>query len=180
MSCDHDHVHIRAFEPGDAERLVRMFERLSRTSVYRRFFTLFSRLDGPLLAHLTAIDHLDHESVVAAVGDEIVAVANYDRRVDDPRTAELSVLVEDDCQRHGLARKLLRQVTWLARDRGVSSLTVTMLTENQPALGLLRSIVPNVTLVRDGPEVRAVMPLRPRRATPGASRETAPMVATSA
>ena len=166
MSCDHDHVEIRPFEPADAERLVRMFDRLSRTSVYRRFFTVMPRLDGPVLRHLTSVDHVDHEAVVATIGNEVVGLAGYDRRDDDPTVAELSVLVEDDCQRQGLARKLLRQVSRLARDRGVTTLAVSVLTENQPALRLLRSTVPDVTLVRDGPEVSALMPLRARGARP--------------
>ena len=169
MTCDHEHVVLRPFEASDRERLVRMFDRLSPSSVYRRFFTIFPKLDGPVLAHLTAVDHVDHESVVAVLGDEIVGLAGYDRRAGERDTAELSVLVEDDCHRRGLARRLLRDVTRRARDQGVTRVTVSMLTENQPALGLLRSIEPDVTLIRDGTEVQAAMPVRPRRATAAAS-----------
>ena len=128
----------RPLEPGDAARLTRMFSRLSPETVYRRFFTSMPVLDSRILRALTSVDHVQHEALVVAVGDEIVALASYHRHKDDPAVADIAVLIEDGWQHHGLGRLLTRRLTRLARERGVEQFHADVLADNAPAVGLVR------------------------------------------
>lgn len=128
----------RPLREDDDVRLIRMFDRLSRETVHRRFFTLTPKLDGPLLQALTDVDHDRHEALVVAVGGEIVAIASYYRRPDDPTVADVAVLVEDGWQHHGLGRRLMRQLVRWARERGVEQFHADVLADNSQAVGLIR------------------------------------------
>src|SRR5437879_4442671 len=108
---------VRPVEPDDAERLRRFFGRLSDQTVYRRFFTLFPAPPPAVLAHLLSGDGRDHESLAVLDGDEIVALAGWDRLAGDAAgdgetdEAEIAVLVEDAWQHRGLGRALVRMLT---------------------------------------------------------------------
>jgi len=130
---------VRPLDPtADAERVARMFDRLSDDTVFRRFFTLAPKGDRRLLDALLSVDHDQHEALVMQVGTEIVAMASYHRHPDDPAVADVAVLVEDGWQHHGLGRRLMRQLTRLARQRGVDSFHADVLADNRKAMGLIR------------------------------------------
>ena len=133
-------ARVRSLSPslGDAERLQRMFARLSPDTIHRRFFTLMPRLSDPLLRTLTDVDHDRHEALAVVVGDEIVALASYHRSADDPTVADIAVLVEDGWQRTGLGARLVRALTRLALARGVERFHADLLASNRPAVGLIR------------------------------------------
>jgi GNAT superfamily N-acetyltransferase len=141
-STDPD-VEPRPLETGDAERLVRMFSRLSAQTVRRRFFTVVPRLEGPLLASLTSVDHDCHEALVVVVDDEIVGLASYQRHPDDPSEADVAVLVEDGWQHVGLGRRLAERLAGLARQRGIERFHADVLVDNRPAVGLIRRMNPS-------------------------------------
>jgi GNAT superfamily N-acetyltransferase len=139
-------------EPEDGERVRRLFERLSPQTVYRRFFTLFPTPPLDVLRHLTIVDHLDHESLAVLDGDEIVALASWDRPAHDAAEAELAVLVEDAWQHRGLGRALMRMLTAEAARHGITVLNATVLSDNQPARGLAVSLARPERVHMDGPE----------------------------
>jgi GNAT superfamily N-acetyltransferase len=151
----------RPLEPADAPRLVRMFDRLSRETVFRRFFTGSTKLDGVLLRALTSVDHERHEALVVAVGDEIVALASYHRHADDPSVADVAVLVEDGWQHQGLGQRLTRQLGRIARARGVARFHAEVLAENRPVIEMIRRMGPGARPRLDGGELEYDLPLRP-------------------
>jgi GNAT superfamily N-acetyltransferase len=154
-------TELRALEADDRARLVRMFERLSPTSVQRRFFTLVQHLDGRLLDDLVAVDHLDREALVLVEGDEVIGLAQYVRiQAPGRSSAEIAVLVEDAWQHRGLGRKLMISLGQLALERGITTLEATILSQNDPALKLLRGLAPAARFERDGPELRVTTPIR--------------------
>jgi RimJ/RimL family protein N-acetyltransferase len=159
LRCD-EPGWIRPVEPEDAEALVRMFDRLSPESIYRRFFTQLPSLDGKFLEWFAVADHDKHEGVVYTVGGEIVGVAHYERLKDDPNTAEIAVIVEDDCQRRGIARKLMNRLTRLAGERGIRNLSAVVLTNNQAARSLAESMVPDARPRWVGGEIEYSFPVR--------------------
>jgi GNAT superfamily N-acetyltransferase len=132
------HSVPRPLTPDDADRLVRMFARLSRETVYRRFFTLMPALEGSILKALTTVDHDRHEALVVTVGDEIVALASYHRSAHDPSVADVAVLVEDAWQHHGVGRRLVRRLARLAAERGIERFHADVLADNRNALGMIR------------------------------------------
>jgi len=147
-------LEVRIAGPADAERVHRFFERLSPESVYRRFFTLFPSPPAQLLNYLAAAETEDHESLAALDGDEIVALASWDRRVPAGDEAELAILVEDSWQHRGLGRALIKMLTAEAARHGVTVLTASVLSDNQPARRLAIAMAHPEHVEIDGPETR--------------------------
>jgi RimJ/RimL family protein N-acetyltransferase len=141
---------IRPVEADDVERLRDLFFRLSPHTVYLRFFSPVKKPSEKVLAHLAAVDHWSRDALAAVVDGEIVAVARYDRDADDPERAEFAVVVEDEWQGHGLGSLLLDELAQTAHERGVTTLTATVLGENQRMLSLARRLGPVHTFLDHG------------------------------
>jgi GNAT superfamily N-acetyltransferase len=149
---------LRTVEAGDLEAIARTYRGLSPESLYQRFFTLMPD-PTPLVAHhLALVDHEDHEAFLVLDGDDVVGVAQWDRRRDRPDQAEVAMTVADAWQRHGLGRALVRVLAGDAHRHGITALTADVLTENRAAAGLAHSQRPATTGV-DGPETRYLFPL---------------------
>ena len=144
-------MEVRPVRADDADRVRRLFERLSPESIYRRFFTLFPAPPASVLRRLTVVDHRDHEALAVLDGDEIVALASWDRPAHTADEAEVAILVEDAWQHRGLGGALMRMLTGEAARRGISVLNATVLADNHPARHLAAVAHP-ATVVLDGPE----------------------------
>lgn len=147
---DGTQVALRAILPADAERLLRLFPRLSPQSIYRRFFTPVPRPNRALIDHLVAVDYTDRLALVALVDDEVVGVARYDRSRSEPDEADAAVIVEDAWQGRGLGTRLLSRLSAAAEQRGVRVLTAEVMAENRPMMGLLRTIAEDVEVRYQG------------------------------
>jgi RimJ/RimL family protein N-acetyltransferase len=131
---------VRPIEAEDAERLRRLFFRLSAETVYRRFFRPIHEPTPSVLAFLCAVDHDRRDALVAVDGEgEIVAVARYDR-LGETDEAEVAVVVEDAWQGQGIGSRLVRRLAALAESRGLQVFTATMLGDNRAASGLLHHV----------------------------------------
>ena len=156
-------VEFRAIRPDDAERLERLFYRLSPQSLYLRFFTPMTRPSAPLIQRLTHVDYVDRLALVAIIDDEVVGVARYDRLAAvapsqlsvDPGEAEAAVIVEDAWQHHGIATRLLWRLSAAARARGVHTFTGTIMAANRRMVGLLSELGEDVELELSGSEYLA-------------------------
>lgn len=157
-------VTARPIRADDAARLGRLFRRLSRETVVKRFFTAVTDPSGKVLAHLATVDHHDREAFVAVVGDDVVGVARYERSARDRRVAEAAVVVEDAWQRRGIGRFLLRRLGDAAVAAGIERFTASALATNQAPVLLARALAPLVEVALDGGEVALVIPLSPASA----------------
>lgn len=153
-------VATRPVQPEDRVLFRRLWPRLSRDTVYRRFHSPLHRLPPEAVDRLVTVDHDLREAVVALVGGEVVGVARYDRSPADPATAEFAVLVEDAWQGIGLGRQLLVELVDLAADRGVRTLTATVQRDNDRVIGLIRRLLPRSTFTSDLDVFAVVSPLR--------------------
>jgi GNAT superfamily N-acetyltransferase len=135
----------RTVRPDDGPLFCRMWSRLSRETVYRRFHAPLRQLPPGMLRHFLAVDHDLREAVVAVVGEEVVGVARYDRSPVQPDVADVAVLVEDAWQGVGVGRQLLTELNELAGARGVRVLTASVQADNDRALGLARQLLPGAT-----------------------------------
>ena len=156
---DGSELEVRPIDAGDVGRLRRLFDRLSPTSVYFRFFAPIRRPRPGALEHLAAVDHDRREALVAVVDDEIVAVARSDSGA-GAAEAELAITVEDAWQRRGLGVRLSRRLAELARARGYTAFTASVLGENRGALALMRAITPNVDVRFRSGQYDVYVPLR--------------------
>jgi GNAT superfamily N-acetyltransferase len=150
---------VRPIAPGDVERLQRMFERCSPTTVHRRFFSPVRRASRRMLMRLTNVDHDRREALVALHDDEIVAVARYDGRA-GATEAEIAVTVEDAWQHRGVGVRLARRLAHTARHHGFERFVATMLPDNRQALGLLRKLSPDAAVQFADGAYAATVPLR--------------------
>ena len=145
-------LKVRPVEEADADRVRRLFERLSPESIYRRFFTLFPAPPPSVLRRMTVVDHRDHEALAVLDEDEIVAIASWDRPAHAADEAEIAVLVEDAWQHKGLGRSLVRMLTGEAARSGIAVINATVLADNHPARHLASTVARPDTVVMDGPE----------------------------
>ena len=142
-------VATRPVQPDDRVLFRRLWPRLSRDTVYRRFHSPLHGLPSETLDRLVTVDHERREAVVAVVGGEVVGVARYDRSPADPDTAEFAILVEDAWQGMGLGRQLLTELVELAAARGVATLTATVQRDNDRVIGLIRRLLPQSSFTPD-------------------------------
>jgi acetyl coenzyme A synthetase (ADP forming)-like protein len=127
-------VRVRPIRPDDEARLLGLYERLSDESLYLRFF---SPVPAPTAAHLerlTTVDYDQHMALVALLGDDIVAVARYDRTGGDQ--AEVAFSVQDDQQGRGLGTLLLEHLAVVARSKGITTFTADTLPNNARMLNV--------------------------------------------
>lgn len=158
LCIDDTTITVRPIAITDAERLARLFTRLSPESVHFRFFSPVRRPPRAALLRLADVDHQRRDALVALVDDEIVAVARYDAKPGS-HEAEIALTVEDAWQHHGLGKRLARRLAVLAKHRGYDTFVATMLPDNRAALNLMRKLVPGAEVRFVGGEYAAAMPL---------------------
>jgi RimJ/RimL family protein N-acetyltransferase len=142
LLVDGTRLHLRPLTRDDRDGLLRLFQRLSDESRWRRFMSPKRTLAPRELDYLTDIDHFGHEAF-AAVDERdgsLVGVARYVRHRGTETVAELAVEVADELQRRGIGTALCLRVIERARDNGFTVLTATTLWSNQPARRLLRCL----------------------------------------
>jgi ribosomal protein S18 acetylase RimI-like enzyme len=113
-----------------------MFNRLSALSRIRRFFSPTESGPAWELNYLANAAGCDRLVLVAQMGEEIVGVARYHRV--GPEHADVAVVVQDEWQRHGLGHRLMAHLAVAARHDGIDAFDVSILGDNDAALGLLR------------------------------------------
>jgi len=116
-------VFIRPIKPEDAPLLVDLFDTLSPTSIYYRFFGPLKALPHSMLVRFTQVDYDREIDLVAleetAEGKErMLATA---RVISDPdgKSAEFAVLVGDPWQGKGVGARLLEKCLGIAKERGI-------------------------------------------------------------
>lgn len=123
---------IRPLDPMDESALGDLAGRMSADSLYRRFFAP-GRHHADVYAH-----HLCHDegaaarAIVLETDGIIVGVAAAEDVA--PGAAEVSFLVEDAMQGHGVGTLLLEHLTAALRTLGVTTLEAQVLAENGPML----------------------------------------------
>ena len=96
-------------------------------------------LSDEQLSYLTAVDHHDHEALLALdpERDDAVGVARFVRVSDD--VAECAIVVADEWQNRGLGGQLLDRLVERAREEDVERFTALVLAENTDALQAART-----------------------------------------
>jgi acetyltransferase len=134
-------VFIRPIKPEDAPLLVKLFNTLSPTSIYYRFFSPMKVLPHSMLARFTQIDY-DREIALVALDanrreERMLGVA---RVMGDPdgKRAEFAVLVGDPWQGRGVGAELLEKCLQVSRERGIEIVWGNVLRENTHMQALAR------------------------------------------
>jgi acetyl coenzyme A synthetase (ADP forming)-like protein len=131
-------VHVRPIRPTDAAALVAFHSTLSAEAVYYRFFAPHPALSEREVARFTSVDHVDRVALVAELGDQLLAVARYDRLPDAPHSAEVAFVVSDRHQGRGIGTLLLEHLASAARERGITKFVAEALATNAKMLNVFR------------------------------------------
>ena len=150
-------VRIRSIRADDKGKLAEAFRNLEPESIYTRFFRYKKELTEAELKEGTEVDFDHVVSLVVTVGEAddetIIAGGRYAafETVDKLLGAEVSFTVEEDYQGQGLASRLLRHLTNIAREKGISRFEAEVLSQNKAMLTVFsRSGLPMKNKLEDG------------------------------
>ena len=123
--------------PEDTEAVLGMLERCSRASLFRRFH---SPSDG--VEYTKTQLRRDGDIVYLAwEGDLVVGMGVFALEArEDGRVAHLGVLVEDDCQRHGIGRRLVAAAARDAVGQGIRSVHADVMGDDVHLVRALRGL----------------------------------------
>ena len=76
------------------------------------------------------MDHHDREALVAALGNDLIAIGRYERLGEASPDAEVAFVVEDAHQRRGIGSMLLEHLADAARDVGITRFVAEVLPQN--------------------------------------------------
>jgi acetyltransferase len=134
---------IRPIKPEDAPLLEAMFDDLSQTSIYHRFFSPMRSLPRDMLVRFTQIDY-DREIALVAVDNdaEQERMLGVARVIGSPggREGEFAVLVADPWQGKGIGGELLLRSLKVVQERGMETAWGTALAENTQMADLARRL----------------------------------------
>jgi GNAT superfamily N-acetyltransferase len=135
-------VTIRALRADDRHKMADAVRGLDRESIYTRFFSYRSELTEEGLDRLMRFDPENEVVLVvttAKAGGEIIIgagryVASAPRNGE--RAAEVAFTVEEDYHRLGIAGRLLRHLTDIARAKGITAFEAEVLSQNRSMLAV--------------------------------------------
>jgi RimJ/RimL family protein N-acetyltransferase len=117
------------------------FERLSRPTVYRRFFHYLTALTSGALRWATKFDFHDHVGLALTVGEgtgeQLIGLGEFVRVTPGADCAEVAFVVADEYQHRGAGTLLLRELVSVARDLGMREFVATVLDDNRQMLEVL-------------------------------------------
>ncbi len=132
-------VLLRPIRPEDEPLEAEMFEKLSRESVYYRFFGYVPKLSHKFLIRFTHIDYDRELAIVAEVEEQgKKMLAGVVRLVNDygNRSAEFAIIVADPWHGQGLGNTMMDYMIDIARKRGLEKITAEALSSNKVMLGM--------------------------------------------
>ena len=132
---------IRPIKPEDAPQLCDLFDSLSQSSIYHRFFSPMKSLPRDMLVRFTQIDY-DREMALVAMDTGTGRMLGVARVIGGPGgvEGEFAVLVADPWQGKEIGGQLLARTLRIVRERGMQSVWGVALPENTGMAKLARRI----------------------------------------
>lgn len=136
-------VTIRPIKPEDADLEVEFVRKLSPETKYLRFMNTLRELPPAMVARLTQIDYDREMAFVATLEEDEkeveVGVCRYAVNPDG-ESCEFAIVVADDWQKRGLARKLMGVLIETARNKGLDFMHGVFLSNNERMLKFVQSL----------------------------------------
>jgi acetyltransferase len=139
---------IRPIRPEDESLIVAFHRTLSAETVYQRWFANLGYDERVSHDRLVRVCFTDYDREIALVAEHAdaasgtVGIVGVGRliRLRDGRSAEMSLIVSDAFQRHGLGRALLGRLVDVARAEGLERIVAQILARNGPMIALTREV----------------------------------------
>ena len=132
-------VRLRPIRPEDEPMELEMVNRLSKESLYYRFFGYVPRMTHEMMTRFTQIDYDREMAIIALVdqpkGEEMIGVV---RIIADPwgEAAEYAILVADEWQGQGLGSQMTDYIIEIARDMELQRLYASVMASNKGMISL--------------------------------------------
>ncbi len=134
---------LRPIKISDEPMLKDFFYSLSDESMYQRFISARRDIPHELLQEFVVVDYFQKMILVAVMqeGDResICGLGQYGLN-SDTYTADVALVVRDDCQKKGVAGELLSYLTYLAKRQGILGFTAEVLVGNDPVFRLFKKM----------------------------------------
>jgi acetate---CoA ligase (ADP-forming) len=149
-------LRLRPPRADDADALLDFFATLSDRSRYLRFHGVRAVEDSLVAPYADP----ERGSLVGAIGDRIVALAEY-ARLRNPRSAEVAFAVADDLQGRGVGTRLLEQLALRAQADGIDEFVAEVMHDNAAMLHVFRDAGFEVKRAVAEGEVEVRFPIAP-------------------
>jgi acetyl coenzyme A synthetase (ADP forming)-like protein len=153
-------LRLRPVRPGDADGLRDLHERLSRESLYFRFFSVPAG-HAPEVSRLLRADYDNEFVLVAESGGRLSAVASYTRDPTSPERAEVAFTIADALHGRGIGTRMLEALAGIARDHLIRTFDAYVLYDNDRMLRVFLDSGFEVTRRRDGGMYHVALSLDP-------------------
>jgi len=125
---------------SDEEKLLALFNRLSKHTIYLRFHHVLNHMSREEARRFCTVDYYNTFALVGTLGEDvderIIAVGHYAKQPGAER-AQIAFEVEDKYQGLGIGSHLLDQLAYIAREKGITSFEAEVLAENQDMMNVL-------------------------------------------
>jgi len=136
-------LRLRPVRVTDEPLLKDFFYSLSENSLYKRFIQVRKDMPHDRLQDFVVIDYTTEMIMLATEernGKEVVLGVGQYGLTGSSHTAEVALVVRDDCQGKGIGSELLAYLTYLAKRQGLHGFTAEVLVENSPMLHLFEKM----------------------------------------
>ncbi|HWE91675.1 MAG TPA: GNAT family N-acetyltransferase [Pseudonocardiaceae bacterium] len=142
---------LRPGRPTDTDAVAAMHERCSRATLFARYHAGTRTMPRQFLHRLLTPPR--GQAIVGQIGPRVVALGQV-VSINEPNTAEISLLVEDGWQKRGVGTAMLTHLARTARDVGCTELVAWCMANEQQMLrtaekaGLLANVRYEGTMMR--------------------------------
>jgi acyl-CoA hydrolase/GNAT superfamily N-acetyltransferase len=130
---------LRPIKISDEPLLKDFFYSLSEESMYQRFISARRDIPHEMLQKFVAVDYFQKMVLVGVTEDDgresICGLGQYGMN-NDTYTADVALVVRDNCQNKGVAAEILSYLTYLAKKQGLLGFTAEVLVGNEPVFRL--------------------------------------------
>jgi len=158
-------LRIRPLTAADRELLAAFPRRVSAASATARFHGAVKELTGKALDRLLDLESGRSEAVIAVDEAGIAAVGRYVRDPVTPSVADIAIVVADDVQRRGVARRVMTDLASRARNAAIDTFRADVLASNTAARQLVTRLWPVTAEQHRGDEIVYLLDLHERSAT---------------
>ncbi len=142
-------LFIRPIKPEDAPLFVELFNTLTPTSIYYRFFSVVKTLSPEILARFTQIDY-----------DREISFVGLDDEEERERMLGVANILGEPWQGKGIGARLLLQCLRIAQERGMEIVWGTVLAENRYMVALGKKLGFTVKQGEDPSEYKLTIDLK--------------------
>jgi acetyltransferase len=134
-------VFLRPMQSNDVDRVMGLFRRFSQETIYLRFHHVVTKMSREEAVEYCAIDYDNTFALVATIGkgtsEKLLAIGRY-YRLPRKDAAEFAIVVEDKYQKQGIGTHLMKELSAVAKTKGVRFFEGEVLIESKDMMQIIK------------------------------------------